>query len=326
MKKDGFLKFLNNKCTPSEKKWWLHYISDPKNEEKVTELLHEYWDDIPDEILNVHPDINHLYENLKVKLNIHPKLFNRNVWVKYAAGVAILALLVSCVLLITGEKFNNSSDLELVYNPKGEKTQLSLPDGSIVWLNGDSYLRYDKKFESGRIVHLNGEAYFDVVESPDHPFFVKTNDLLIKVLGTKFNVKSYQEEEKIETVLEQGKIALKTLQKDVLYLNPNERATLVKKKKKVVKDTVITKQFTSWKDGYLVFRGDPFPEIMHRLERWFDVEIELIDPNNLADKTRYTFMLHDENIKNVLDLFSKATLSADFIYEIKGKKIKIKLI
>ena len=327
MKKEDFIRFINNRCTPTERDQWLRYLVDPKNEEETTKLLHEYWSEVSVENLETYPKLKKIYVDIRNRLEIPASLSAKKHILKIAASFSFLIIVFSSIIYLINSSIIENSESDLVYNPKGEKTKVVLPDGSLVWLNGDSQISYDKEFKENnrRIVHLEGEAYFDVVESANRPFFVKTNDLLIKVLGTKFNVMSYQDEDKIETVLEYGKVAIQTLEKDIVYLNPNERATLTKQDKVIRKDTVETIKFTSWKDGYLVFRGDPFSEIILRLERWFDVNIELIDPDHLANQTRYTFMLHNERIENVLDLLSRATISANFKYEIKGRNVTIKL-
>lgn len=185
---------------------------------------------------------------------------------------------------------------------KGSRTQVSLPDGSIVWLNAESKLDYHKEFGgSKREVYLTGEAYFDVVKNPEKPFIVHTRTADIRVLGTIFNVKSYPNDKVTETSLIRGRVEvtlnhrpdekwiLQPNEKLVLQnYNPDKRNTPLSRPlqvQEVATPIIIKKSLTyqpgdttakevAWVNNIISFNDESFEEVCDKLSRWFDVEFE----------------------------------------------------
>lgn len=206
-----------------------------------------------------------------------------------------------------------------------QKEVVILPDHSTVTLNGDSRLSFSRNWEdkATREVHLDGEAFFEVVRQEDKPFIVTTSEIGIKVLGTSFNVKSYDEEETIETTLVSGKVVIRDLGKDPvkeqIVLKPNQKATYSKKSANIVLDDVKTELYTSWKSGMLIFEDEPFGEIARELERWYGVQINIEEEN--SRNCRFTIKIRDEPLAEILRLFSSTTGAG---YSIRGKNVTIK--
>lgn len=174
----------------------------------------------------------------------------------------------------TQEKSLQASSFVTMTTPKGGQYRITLSDGTAVWLNSASTLRYPTRFGKGRrVVELDGEGYFDVSHNEDHPFVVKCNGQEVEVLGTAFNISSYAEEEGIRTTLVQGKVQLNATQKGVgrQILQPGQQALL--------QDTgflvanVDTEEVTAWKDGYFQFNGADIYTVMRRFARWYDLEV-----------------------------------------------------
>lgn len=188
----------------------------------------------------------------------------------------------------------------------GSRSRSLLPDGTTVWLNAGSKLHYENDFNGAtREVRLEGEAFFDVVKQPERPFIVHTSGIDIRVLGTAFNVKSYPEDETVETTLYRGLVQV-SRQEDItampIELKPNEKLILPKQAakeevklseekipfaKQLPASSIIThidstkkesERFeTAWLYSRLEFRGDSFEELAHKLERWYNVTIVFTD-------------------------------------------------
>lgn len=177
----------------------------------------------------------------------------------------------------------------------GSKSQVKLPDGSVVWLNSGSKLIYPKEFgKSLREVTLTGEGYFDVVKNKDVPFIINTKSIRIKVLGTVFNVKAYPEDKQTETSLIQGRIevTIKNRPDDKIILSPNEKliveneivenskkqknvdllpAVSINKLKFITPDSTVAEN--QWVENKLVFRDETFEELALMMERWYNVKL-----------------------------------------------------
>lgn len=159
--------------------------------------------------------------------------------------------------------------------PKGGEYNLTLSDGTRIWLNSNSKLRYPTKFSGEeRLVELEGEAYFDVSKNKDFPFVVRMNDIQIKVLGTSFNVNAYSEENEIITTLVEGKVEVNDiLRKQKEILAPKDQFCINKHNGNFKKTIVDTDIYTAWKDGRFVFQNERLEDIMTRLSRWYNVEV-----------------------------------------------------
>ncbi len=173
---------------------------------------------------------------------------------------------------------------ERVFNtlvvPYGKRTQITLSDGSIVWLNSGSKLVYPANLKEKRTVYIEGEAIFEVTHSEQHPFFVATKDFEIKVLGTVFNVSAYPDDNVSSAVLERGKIELASteknlLSKEKLTILPGTIVVLSKNEKTFNQQKVDPRDYMSWRDGYFIFKDEPLVNIIKKLERYYNVEIVL---------------------------------------------------
>ncbi len=166
-----------------------------------------------------------------------------------------------------------------LHTPKGGTYQLTLPDGTKVWLNASSSLKYPSRFEGReRVVELEGEAYFDVATVQDKttaaklPFRVVSKGQTIEVLGTQFNVSAYADESIIRTTLVEGSVRLTHIHDDnPVILFPNEQAGL--QNSKIFKQKVDVRPYVAWKDGQFLFKKTPVEEVMKQIARWYDVEV-----------------------------------------------------
>ncbi|MEX0363584.1 MAG: FecR family protein [Allomuricauda sp.] len=202
---------------------------------------------------------------------------------------------------------------ELVYNeltvPLGKRFDLVLSDGTTVKVNAGSTIKYPVQFIEGspREVEVWGEAYFDVIKDINHPFLVNANNIQVEVLGTKFNVSSYPEDEDISTVLVEGSVKLSARNTDEvrgsLVITPNQKASWDKITAEMMVTEVETGIYTSWINGRIVFKNSPFKNIRKKLERRYNVSI--INNNTSLDEKFYNASFDIETIEEVMEAFKE---------------------
>ncbi len=241
---------------------------------------------------------------------------------KYAA-VFLLAFLLGCVSLYLTSQ-DKPSKFSGLYNsievPKGQRTQVTLYDGTKVWINSGTKFKYPVAFSKDtRDVYVEGEAYFDVAKDKKHPFIVNAGQLKIKVLGTRFNVCAYPKDGKSFTTLEEGSInAINTQNGEQLTLSPGEQITFNPSTNKLQYQKVNTELYTSWKENLLRFDDATFEELIIKMERWYGINIT-IDPS-VDRKERYTMTIKTESLREMLSLISKTT---QIKYEINENNVRI---
>ena len=234
--------------------------------------------------------------------------------------------------------------------PKGSRSFVTLSDGSTVWLNSGTKLRYQRNFGlEGRELFLEGEAYFIVAKNHDMPFIVKTSDVSITATGTAFNVKAYSEENIIETTLESGEVRIDALnasqrksESAPVFLKPNQKAVFIKNSKNLnvtnirqktqipqndqvlkiktvplrVDSLVDTKLTTSWKDSRWIFKSEKLCNLAPILERRYDISITFRD--STLNSYKFTGTLKEESLEQVLKAIC---LAAPIRYEIKHNQV-----
>lgn len=313
--KNLFKKYYNSILSPDEFSEFSDYVSDKKNEPFIYRLMQPFWGREMNEA-EVSPMENFsLYQKVnKAILRDKQKVARRKLriyaWGLRVAAVLIVALLATNIFFLQkyGER-QVAATIQKISTPYGAKTNFTLPDGSVVWLNSGSTLSYPSKFSTNRPVTLVGEAYFEVAKD-SKPFIVSTDYGDVEVKGTSFNVKAYSDDNSFETTLEEGIVAFKVKNTQAeVTLKPGEQ--VLKTANGYSVKPVETKYFTSWKDGRLIFYKEPFPSFIKKLERWYNVKIEYADPN--LDELWYTGTIEMESISEVMEMISVAApISYDF--------------
>ena len=160
--------------------------------------------------------------------------------------------------------------------PYGQRSEITLADGTHIWLNSGSQLSYPTEFTGKtREVLLSGEAFFDVTPNPAKPFYVITRDIKIRVLGTSFNVSAYDEDVTAQTILVTGKISAgkNNLFAQTIDLVPGERMVYEKSSENILKDNVDVKLYASWVNGYLIIENMPITEVLRKVQRYYNQSI-----------------------------------------------------
>ncbi|QEC44093.1 FecR family protein [Pseudobacter ginsenosidimutans] len=228
-------------------------------------------------------------------------------------------------IVASDEKLQYETDVKsdkLLYNtlmvPRGKKSQISLPDGTTVWVNAASKITYPVAFIGAtREVTLEGEAYFDVKQNTEKPFIVHTVNIDVEVLGTAFNLNAYAKT--IRTTLEKGKVRVKNKTASI-ELMPGEQAMYDLQSAQMKKAPVYTRLFTGWKDGELYLEDLTLREITEQLSRDFDYEFEFAEAS--LKELRFTVdMAAADNLQAVLDHISSTTEGLRF--SVNGRLVSI---
>ena len=253
----------------------------------------------------------------KIEAPAHKK---RNIEFRKIASLAaafIAGVIITVGITKTAITKNNQISQNIT-TPFGAKTHFQLPDGSSVWLNSGSELSYPSGFAKVRAVELQGEAFFEVKKG-ETPFIVSTEYGDVEVKGTSFNVKAF-ENEAFETTLIAGEVRVTEKNtKEQITLLPGQQADIFNSQVHI--QNVDTELFTSWKDGRIIFREEYLPSAVKRLERWYNVTIELDDDPRLA-KIWYSGTLEMESFSEVLELL-KITAPISYQYNEKTRTIRI---
>lgn len=178
-----------------------------------------------------------------------------------------------------GAKNSNSTQtFNTMATPRGGKYELVLSDGTKVWLNAATSLRYPVNFAGNeRVVELSGEAYFEVAHNKAKPFRVLSNGQVVQVLGTHFNINAYADEDAIKTTLLEGSVSVfgskfsSSPENSTLIIKPNEQATF--KNDHFSKSTVDAEDVIAWKNGFILFKNADIKYIMRQIARWYDVKV-----------------------------------------------------
>jgi len=355
---------LSGEATKAELEELHHYLQEHGEDQYIYDVLSSYWAQHPDLLKEEENDEEERFQRILQATSptsaITPpitedkptRVLPLRRWLSYAAAIIVLAGSAFFIYrYTTGKRPPATADttanntMSEVVAKSGSRSKLVLPDGTQVWLNGESRITYQHNFnDTLREVNLEGEAFFDVTHNAAKPFIVHTDGIDIKVLGTAFNVKSYPSDETIEATLLRGSIEVvkqHDLSAPKVILRPNEKlvfnkkepaATTVKRQAATatvqagisitrlpanIPDSVIKE--TSWRYNKLDFNGDSFEELVPKMERWYDVRITIT--NERLKRTRLKGNFERETIVQALEALKLIT---PFEYEMDGREIKIK--
>ena len=242
----------------------------------------------------------------------------------YWAAAVVLAFVLGGLsfLVINNEIIQHNTKQYAIYVPYGAKTRVVLPDNSVVWLNAGSTLRYGQNFgQKSRQVALVGEGYFEIAHNPAMPFTVNANQASVKVLGTKFDVKAYPEDKQLDVTLLRGSIQLTTIYQPnkSLKLIPNQLAIVDKTQQNVTVEKVDACEAAAWTKGKIVFDEELFGQIVRRLERDYNVTIDVKDPkiNSLR------FYGDFRNAQSIQEILNIMTSNNEFHYTMNQNHISV---
>lgn len=243
--------------------------------------------------------------------------------IRYAAIFVLAFFIGSISVYYLGYKDSEELAWNEIIIPDGESAEVYLSDNTHVWLNSNSKLTYPAKFEGKfRDVKLTGEAYFDVSHNPENPFYVQTSDLTVVVKGTSFNVQAYDSDDEVNVTLIEGKVTLKnTNGKFVSELFPGENAKFDLIKKTISLSKANTEFYTSWKDGYLVFKNETLEDIVRKFERWYNITV-IFDEEEIKQIEFTGTIQKNKPIDQIFNIL-RYTAGIDYTIEIINNKPSI---
>lgn len=329
-------RFFNNQCTDAEKEAVREWLADPENKLLARSSMEHHWESIQSSKQRMEVDVERLLAKTQQKiagLNIitpanEKAPIQRNyrktkTFLKIAAiWIGFLLTLSAVIFFLADSKdqtqFSITSNevvkpgikTEEVKSSSGQIVDYVLSDGTKVSLNAQSSLTFPVDFSSRatREVILKGEAFFDVAEDKNHPFIVKTQSVNIVVLGTAFNLKSYEGDPTIETTLIHGKVVIENNNgpmNEKVELRPNQKAIFSHATEKITLVDVTIKEPTKWKNESLEFEDDAFYDVIKSLERWYGVTIDMEDESNL--NCRLTAKIDKESLSETLEILKSLT-------------------
>jgi transmembrane sensor len=350
--------YYTDKLTQSQAELLLEWLGKSEDNRSYMLELEKIW--YASSQLSIRePDADTAWMNLLEKIegdDIRPMpkpefRISKSVFYRIAAAVLLIgALGLGSVFVFRSPQKQSALAYFEATAPKGSRSLVTLTDGSTVWLNSGTKLRYQRNFGlEGRELFLEGEAYFVVARNTDMPFIVKTSDVSITATGTAFNVKAYSEENVIETTLESGEVRIDALnashhkpESATVFLRPNQKAVFIKATKNLnvnntrqksklpnnepvikaktvqlsVDSLVETKLTTSWKDSRWIFRSEKLYKLAPILERRYDISIIFRD--SVLSNYKFTGTLKEESLEQVLKAIS---LAAPIRFEIKHNQV-----
>lgn len=262
----------------------------------------------------------------KTQVSAEKKVIKKHPLHKYMYAAAAIALLclISFASYWSGSEQVKKQFAEMVIEaPLGSKTKLYLPDGTLVWLNAGSKITYSQGFGvAERKLQLAGEGYFEVTKNEQIPFEIKTKELELRVLGTKFNFRNYPEDEEISVSLLEGKVSLKNSLKNnsLCYLEPDQKAILNKRNGELQISSVEAEYASEWTNGFLFFDEDLLPDIAKELERSYNVKITLEDSSLATFRFYGNFVRKEQSIRDILDMLAS---TGKLQYHINGRNIHL---
>lgn len=261
----------------------------------------------------------------QIRKNIRVKKLKRICFRVAAVLIPVLFIIGFYIQLNSKVDLFGTSEYEEVIVDKGERIQIMFQDGTRVYINSDSKLKYPKKFAlNTREVFLEGEAYFVVAKNKNRPFIVNLNGPAIQVVGTSFNVQDYPENKDIVVCLDEGSINL-TLPTEKKYpVRPGERLIYNKESNEcTISRMEDMHRLSMWKQNVIVFKDTPLPEVIKVLNRWYDVDFKIEDERVLT----YVYTLTSDNTlleKVLMDLEKIAPVKFDYNEEKKEVIVKMK--
>jgi ferric-dicitrate binding protein FerR (iron transport regulator) len=294
-------KVIENTATPTEAREVFRWFTTTDGNEYLSERILNESANVSD--IQAADWIDHVLPTERMREELRRKVRKYRQLRRFMRVAAIAIPFIFIISMIPFVGYQNGlladTNMEEIYVPKGERLQLILQDGTRVFINSDSRLRYPKVFQLfKRNVELTGEAYFEVNKESLRPFTVQLEKIDVKVLGTKFDIRSYTNEQKITVALDEGKVAMKDLVGKELTLKPGNVVVYDKKSATFSRTSTEIGTITSWKENYLQFENASLSELLFTLERQYNVKFMTSD--TVAKGVRFNFSSKKVNLREVL--------------------------
>lgn len=331
MKEELIIKFLRGECSSLEEQRILHWLEEPEAKLQFEKLIEKHWE-YPSIPVTDTTDYSNLLDKIHHRV-LTPTISRKRRFQSLAvrsmkiAATLFLVIFAGYFLSLSWISTDKSEEVAVINKVKrierttgiGEKLTLTMPDGTRIIVNSESDIHFNSDYgHIDRIIHLNGEAYFDVAPDSLKPFSVEANGITTIALGTAFNIST--KHSNYQVALTEGRVSVGT-GKETVKLNPGQMAVW---KPNQQENKITIKRFdpakiTAWKDGRLAFDRKQLLHILKDLETWYGVTIAIGPEVNSKQQVSGTF----EN-KNLKDILTGLSFSTGFSFELNGNQVTIK--
>jgi ferric-dicitrate binding protein FerR (iron transport regulator) len=317
MKENLLLRILTDEATSEEKEEFYRQLENNKEEEELFYEMKSLW--LRASMQRTVTDADAEFENLWRKMKHRKRETSVSVGIRilrYAAvALLVLGFGVTAGYFMAQNRFEHPEPGTYKYAAtRGSVSMIELPDGTKVWLNSESKLTFSEDHKKKqRLAELTGEAYFEVTHQDDFPLMVKVGELVVRDLGTTFNIKAYPGDNYIETSLVEGKADILTENgSPIVALEPGESAMYFSDKNKMELRAITENVLSAWRDGKFVIRDQRLEDIFKELSRWYGIEFQF-ENDQLRDYRFTGNIKKSTTAQHVLKMLKTTT---DFNYRI----------
>jgi len=320
MEENLLLHILTGEATSMEKEVFYSQLANNSKEEELFYEVKSLWlrASLTKSAVDTDAEFENLWKRIKQKKERPSYSIGRRI-IGYAAVILfVLGIGGTAGYFISENNFKYPDPgLQKYTAMRGSVTVIEFTDGTKVWLNSESKLTFhEDRQNKQRLAELSGEAYFEVKHRDDFPFVVKVGQLVVRDLGTTFNIKAYPEDNFIETSLVEGKADLQNINREtILALKPGESALYFPEGNKLELRNIANNVLSAWRDGKFVIRDQRLEDIFKELSRWYGVEFRF-ENQKLRD---YRFTGNIKKSTTVLNVLKILQVTANFNYKIIEK-------
>lgn len=322
MDDNKLIRFLNKETSTLENEEILRWVFSSEENRNQFREIHQAFQVSNQKLFQSEIDIEQAWNKLNNKLpktKIKGKVISLEVLNRIAVSVLVILAVGFGSLWVNDHFFSQPISSFVQFEaPKGEKSKIVLADGSLVWLNSETKIQYDVL--NPREVNIQGEAYFEIKKDRSHPFEITTfSGMKVKVTGTRFNLRSYDDELFVETTLEEGEVIIEGKKSEKLaILKPGQQSKYDLKSHEIQVRNVSSEIYSIWRNNELRFSDITFNELVPRIERWYGISIKL--DSGIEKDDRFTMTIKTESLRELLTMMQ---LTSKFNYEINGSFVKI---
>lgn len=312
-------KYLDGNCTQPELDEAVAILNGEMGETVVDDFMHNHWRNTPlnsEELSEEKFDL--ALHKIHHQINISEKRESliKRIYIGFSKVAAVIMIpLMIATAFYYNENENEKDEVEAFTSmsvPAGVQSEIELPDGSKVWLNSASHIKFPTSFrgKDNRQIELHGEAYFEVAPDKEHPFMVNASDITVEVLGTSFNVSAYDDDAMVSIALVEGSVQLMSYvsgeKEKLTEMVPMQVAHYLKDGKDLsLKTEKNLNHYVAWKERKLVYVNEPFESVFKRMSRRYDVDYTMLDDELLKYRITGTFI--NESLDGFLKIIAMST-------------------
>lgn len=296
------IKYFEGKILPQEEVSLFEFLENDQDAMQQFRKWEKEWADQYIHTTESDAQWERMRHKMQISQSIHQSQTSKTIWIRVMSVAAILAIAILVTWSVLYPQIHvGTPSYFLCSAAYGEKSKLVLTDGTAVWLNAGSSLRYSDQFgKKHREVYLNGEGYFEVNKNKEQNFIVHTDIYDIIVKGTKFNVSAYEEDPTVSTTLIEGSVDI-SYDNEVMELLPGEKINFIRSSKRFIRSKVDAEQSKAWAENRIEYSDITLKELIIKLSRQYDVSIQLASSAEpLSDKSFHISLRNGETVDDVL--------------------------